>query len=104
MAEENNMENLTKKEQRFLREWEIQNKGPKNSFIILNAIIFSVMIYLFGIAISYFASEFRIKHFEYYLGIIAIVVIGILIAFVMYHRSQSRYLSIKLKEKGSLNN
>jgi len=98
------MNELTKKEQRFLREWEIQNKGPKNSFIILNAIIFSFMIYLFGIAINYFAFEFRIKYFDYYLGILAILLLGLLIALVLFYKNQSRYLSIKLKEKEIANN
>lgn len=101
MSEQKNNEGISKQEQRFLREWEIQNKGPKNSFIILNAIIFSVMIYLFGIAITYFASEFRIKRFDYYLGILAVILLGILIAFVLYYKNQSRYLSIKLKQKGN---
>jgi hypothetical protein len=98
------MNHLTKSEARFIKEWEFQTSGSRKTFLVLNSAIFIIMIYFFSSATSYVAAELRIKHFDYFLGLAATVLLGLLSAFLIYYVNQTRYLRIKLKLKQEAEN
>jgi intracellular septation protein A len=95
---------LSKSDQRFLKEWDIQMKGSSWLYLLLNAFIFSLFIYLLGIAINYVFDAFKWESFNFIMGLIAVVSLGTLISFLLYYRNRSKYFEIRLKEKDGTTN
>jgi hypothetical protein len=96
------MAELSTLEKSYLKEWEYQKSGSRAGFLILYTIIWSVLLFIFGLLVSYFFRAVRIWFLEYAATGIQVFFGGFMLTLVMYYRNQTKYLTLKLKEQSGL--
>ena len=93
------MDTLSKKEERFLKEWEFQKSGSKTWFFILYTIVWTIIFHIMAYILGVFFSVIDNEIFDMVLGFIAIFLIGFLITLVMFYRNECRYLRLMQKAR-----
>jgi phosphotransferase system glucose/maltose/N-acetylglucosamine-specific IIC component len=92
---------LSKKEERFIREWTFQRSGSRVAFILMYTLGWTIIFHLTGIVLSYFLTVLDSKVIDLIIGIAAAFLVGFLITLVMYYRNECKFLRLLQKRNES---